>query len=74
MRMLQKKCNDISMPQQYKARDIKIDFIKGILIFLVVLGHSIQYGSGVTFFPGNVTLMIYYLKSFTLFICHVLEY
>lgn len=53
MRMLQKKCNDISMPQQYKARDIKIDFMKGILIFLVVLGHSIQYGSGVTFFSGE---------------------
>ena len=34
-------------------RDKKIDYIKGILIFLVVFGHSIQYGSGTSFFSGE---------------------
>lgn len=32
-----------------KSRDYTIDNIKGILILLVILGHSIQYVSGMEY-------------------------
>ena len=49
MVMQQKECNTALFGKS-KARDMKIDCMKGILIFLVVFGHSIQYGSGRSFF------------------------
>jgi len=36
-----------------QSRSILIDFIRGIAIVLVVLGHNIQYGSGNDFFSTN---------------------
>lgn len=48
-----------------KKRVREIDLIKGIAIFLVVFGHSIQYGSGSyflksgLFFQNNVFKVIY---------------
>lgn len=35
-----------------QARDISIDFLRGIAIILVVLGHCIQYGSGSLFYSN----------------------
>ena len=46
----QDKHDGIASVWQDKQRNYKIDYIKGILITLVVFGHSIQYGSGLTFF------------------------
>lgn len=46
-------------------RSHKIDYIKGVLIFLVVLGHAIQYGSGheylveESFFEDPIFKLIY---------------
>ena len=34
----------------YNSRNLTIDFIRGIAILLVVLGHNIQYGSGNDFY------------------------
>ncbi len=50
MMQSQDKHDGIASVWQDKQRNYKIDYIKGILITLVVFGHSIQYGSGLTFF------------------------
>ena len=53
------------MKKQTKKRSPYIDIVKAILIILVVIGHSIQYGSGPTyiekqlFFDNNVFKFIY---------------
>lgn len=48
--MMQQKDCDTALPRKGEARDMRIDYMKGILIFLVIFGHSIQYGSGKKFF------------------------
>lgn len=50
---------------QSRERDVYCDVIKGIAIFLVVFGHCIQFGSGLTYlgearyFEDNVFVIIY---------------
>ena len=39
----------VSIVEQNKGRNTYIDIIKGFAIILVVLGHSIQFGSGYDF-------------------------
>ena len=41
------------MVQQLRKRDSYFDVVKGITILLVVVGHTIQYGNGVSFFQEN---------------------
>lgn len=36
-----------------QARDNSIDFLRGIAIVLVVLGHCVQYGSGSAFYESE---------------------
>lgn len=37
------------------TRNYYFDYLKGIIIILVVLGHCIQYGSGADFYRGGGT-------------------
>lgn len=39
----------VSIVEQNKGRNTYIDIVKGFAIILVVLGHSIQFGSGYDF-------------------------
>lgn len=53
-------------------RNSFIDFVKGVLIFLVVLGHCIQYGSGKYYFTRqsyfeNILFKIIYSFHMPLF-------
>ena len=47
--MMQQKDCDTALPRKSEERNMRIDCMKGILIFLVIFGHSIQYGSGKKF-------------------------
>ncbi len=38
--------------QNARSRNLTIDFIRGVAILLVVLGHNIQYGSGDIFYKS----------------------
>lgn len=40
--------------QSRAERSVVIDFIRGIAIILVILGHNIQYGSGVSYYTNEL--------------------
>lgn len=59
--------------QNSKSRNIYIDFIRGIAIIFVVMGHCIQYGSGANYqanagFVGNSLFKFIYSFHMPLFI------
>ena len=51
---------------QPTSRNILLDILKGLLIILVLLGHSIQYGSGVEFYHNNfwIDFTVRFIYSF----------
>ena len=57
----------------YKKHNTFIDYLKGIAILLVLVGHSIQYGSGVSFLDNgdywnNIVMKIIYSFHMPFFI------
>ena len=50
------------MKKQTKKRSPYIDIVKAILIILVVIGHSIQYGSGPTYIEKQLFFENYIFK------------
>lgn len=46
-----------------KERDLYFDFLKGVLILLVLLGHAIQYGNGNTYFSQEQYWDNYLMKA-----------
>ena len=56
-----------SESNSFKSRDVFLDFTKGILICLVVLGHAIQYGSGIIYLSNDAyynNLLMKFIYSF----------
>lgn len=55
------KLNEINTEKNNKFRNIKIDVIKGIAVFLVIWGHFIQYTTGhpYEYFENSVFKLIY---------------
>ena len=50
------------MKKQTKKRSPYLDIIKAILIILVIIGHSIQYGSGSTYLEKQLFFNNYLFK------------
>ena len=50
------------MKKQVKERNTYIDIVKAILIILVIIGHSIQYGSGSNFIKKELFFNNYLFK------------
>ena len=50
------------MKKQVKERNTYIDIVKALLIILVIIGHSIQYGSGSNFIKKELFFNNYLFK------------
>jgi fucose 4-O-acetylase-like acetyltransferase len=64
----------MNQPINSNQRDLYFDYLRGIPILLVVLGHCIQYGSGAAFFNNeayfdNVVFKLIYSIHMPLFMC-----